>query len=64
MNKGDEVWFSHKPGEGVTFTLKGKAGGRMEGDERSSEDALEGVREMVDELEEETAAREGAAVPR
>jgi hypothetical protein len=33
MNKGDEIWFSHKPGEGVTFTLAGKASGRMEGDD-------------------------------
>jgi uncharacterized protein (TIRG00374 family) len=46
--------------EGISFAMLR----RMEDDERSSEDALEGVREIVEELEEEAAAREGAAVPR
>lgn len=46
--------------EGISFAMLR----RMEGDEGSTEDALEGVREMVEELEEEAAAREGAAVPR
>ena len=36
---------------------------RMQDEQASSEDALEGVREMVEDLEHE-AAREGAAVPR
>lgn len=45
--------------EGISFAMLR----RMQDDEASSEDALEGVRDMVDELEHE-AAREGAPVPR
>jgi uncharacterized protein (TIRG00374 family) len=51
--------------EGISFAMLR----RMEDDERSSEDALEGVHEMVDELENDAehdaeAARESAAVSR
>lgn len=47
--------------EGISFAVLR----RLQEDEASSEDALEGVREMVDELEHDhEAAREGAAVPR
>ena len=45
--------------EGISFAMLK----RMQEDQASSEDALEGVQEMVDELEQEDA-REGAAVPR
>lgn len=45
--------------EGISFAMLR----RMQDDQPSTEDALEGVREMVGELEQE-AAREGAAVPR
>jgi hypothetical protein len=45
--------------EGISFAMLR----RMEEEEESAEDALEGVREMVEELEPE-AAHEGAAVPR
>jgi hypothetical protein len=45
--------------EGISFAMLR----RMQDEEESSEDALEGVREMVEDLEHE-AAREGAAVPR
>lgn len=45
--------------EGISFAMLR----RMQDDEDSSEDALEGVREMVEELEQE-AVREGAPVPR
>jgi hypothetical protein len=39
---------------------------RMEDDQRSEEDALEGVRELVEDIEESDseATREGAAVSR
>ena len=49
--------------EGISFAMLR----RMEDDARSAEDALEGVREMVEDLDEESdseAAREGAAVSR
>ena len=51
--------------EGISFAMLR----RMEEDERSSEDALEGVHEMVDDLDEDAehdgeAARESAAVSR
>lgn len=45
--------------EGISFAMLR----RMQDEEESSEDALEGVRGMVDELEQE-AVREGAPVPR
>jgi uncharacterized membrane protein YbhN (UPF0104 family) len=45
--------------EGISFAMLR----RMEHEEDSTEDALEGVREMVDELEHE-AGRESAAMPR
>lgn len=45
--------------EGISFAMLR----RMRDEQQSAEDALEGVREMVDELEHE-AARESAAVPR
>lgn len=45
--------------EGISFAMLR----RMQDGQASSEDALEGVREMVGDLEQE-AAREGAAVPR
>ena len=45
--------------EGISFAVLR----RMQPEEQSAEDALEGVHEMVDELEHE-AARESAAVPR
>jgi uncharacterized protein (TIRG00374 family) len=51
--------------EGISFAMLR----RMEDDEQSAEDALDGVHEMIDELDGEAeheaeAAREGAAVPR
>ncbi len=49
--------------EGISFAMLR----RMEDDERSAEDALEGVRELADDLDEKSepeAAREGAAVSR
>ena len=51
--------------EGISFAMLR----RMEDDERSSEDALEGVHEMVDDLDQDAehdgeAARESAAVSR
>jgi len=45
--------------EGVSFAMLR----RMQDDEHSAEDATEGVRELIEEVEHE-AAREGAAVPR
>jgi len=45
--------------EGISFAVLR----RMQDEERSAEDALDGVHEMVEELEHE-AARESAAVPR
>ena len=49
--------------EGISFAMLR----RMEDDERSADDALEGVREMVEDIDEESdaeATREGAAVSR
>ena len=46
--------------EGISFAMLR----RMQDDQDSSEDALEGVQEMVEDLEEEAAERESAAVPR
>jgi uncharacterized protein (TIRG00374 family) len=46
--------------EGISFAMLR----RMQDDQDSSEDALEGVHEMVEDLEDEAPARESAAVPR
>jgi hypothetical protein len=49
--------------EGISFAMLR----RMEDDERTAEDALEGAREMEDDIDEASdaeAAREGAAVSR